>query len=289
MNRDGLNRNITLSPSSRNSGISYSLIVLAFASCNFSRLEMIVGAESPDRGLIHHRLEPAGSGVDETSFIFIEEPEATVVTDVQETFPFLPHPEQLIHPFMPPAILPVEGVVQVSSSPHENNSGVVFVDSDANGENSTGDSFIGVLQEEGYFSGFIPYELIGKPLLALVEIPGETGSVVSTLRAPAGSTVISPLTEFIIKSELSQAELKELVLLPDEIDITQFDPSHEDSNPEIACQVLSTSTAIEALLASELGDFLSVDDYLPSVIDTCSLVAIETCCELNTDIMAEIV
>ena len=81
----------------------------------------------------------------------------------------------------------------------------------------------------------------------------------------------------------------ELVFLPDEIDITQFDPYHEDSNPEIACQVLSTIAAIEALLASELSDFLSVDDYLPSVIDTCSLAAIETCCELNTDIMAEIV
>jgi hypothetical protein len=248
----------------RNFHPSLSIIALALASCKFSRFEFSAGSERPDRVSVYPDPEPAGSGADEISPVHAEEQHSVLPASNKEVFPYE------IPEFAPQTLLPIAGYVQSLSSPHTIRSGAVFVDSDGNGENSAGDIFIDATREEGYFSGFIPHDKIDKPLLAFIEEPGETETVTTTLCAPAGSSVISPLTELLVEAELSPAEISEILHLPYNIDITQFDPYHMNEDPAFSCRVLTAGRIVELVISTNTPDLIMTVKDAISGYDLCS-------------------
>ncbi|NBR40024.1 MAG: hypothetical protein EBT93_11510 [Alphaproteobacteria bacterium] len=259
----------------RNFHPSLSIIALALASCKFSRFEFSAGSERPDRVSVYPDPEPAGSGADEISPVHVEKQHSVLPAGNKEVFPFE------ITEFAPQTLLPIAGYVQSLSSPHTIRSGAVFVDSDGNGENSAGDIFIDATREEGYFSGFIPLDHIDKPLLAFIEEPGETKPVVTTLRAPAGSSIISPLTELLVEAELTPAEISEILHLPYNIDITQFDPYHMNEDPAFSCRVLAAGRIAEMVIARETSDFVMAVKDAFSGYDFCSILKLMTAEDLR--------
>lgn len=243
---------------------SLSFIALALTSCKFSGFVLTAGSERPDRVSVYDGHDLSSSGIDDVSSVHVEEKQSDPTAVIKETFPFE------IPELAPPTLLPISGYVQSLSSPHVIKSGAVFVDSDGNGENSAGDIFIDATREEGYFSGFIPHDKIDRPLLAFIEEPGETETVTTTLRAPAGSSVISPLTELLVGAELSPAEISEILHLPYNIDITQFDPYHMNEDPAFSCRVLTAGQIVEMVIATNTPDLIMTVKDAISGYDLCS-------------------
>lgn len=105
---------------------------------------------------------------------------------------------------------------------------MVYVDTNQNGEIDDADVPLGKTNDEGLFSGEVAAEHADKPLLADLDGAYDTddpGTELSGVwRAPKGATVVSPLTELMVRQELSSHEVALLVGLPENIDVSKTDP-----------------------------------------------------------------
>jgi hypothetical protein len=105
----------------------------------------------------------------------------------------------------------------------------VYVDVNENGEIDEGvDIELGTTNSEGLYSGEVAAQHADKPLLADLDGAHDKDDPDTTLsglwRAPEAASVISPLTELMVRDELSARELALLVGLPDNIDVSKMDP-----------------------------------------------------------------
>ncbi|XDZ66706.1 hypothetical protein AB8880_04745 [Alphaproteobacteria bacterium LSUCC0684] len=252
---------------------SLSLISLAMASCNFSELEFTLGA---DRDV--HIPVPVNFKDAEFSTIhlmpLLNDVEAVDEnTFLEETFPWQEDfdPDHLAQDTQ--TLIEVAGFVQASHPEYISVGGAVFVDSDSNGRNSSGDIFIGVLQEQGYFSGYIPLDYTDRPLLAILGTPDNSDAAILSWRAPAGSSVISPLTELLTASALLPEKFNEFLHLPSDIDITQFNPYSGNENPDHAIRVLNANSIAQMILDASPDDFKVAMENAFSLIQPCESIA----------------
>ena len=240
------------------------LIALVAQSCKCADIQFTAGAERSGLAAKPAILDDTIFGVADVGPIG----EGDVIHDeegiVHETDPleedFVPEDGVMD----PVPYIQVAGFVRYMHPDYSSTGGAVFVDSDADHQHSAGDIFIGAVQDDGYFSGFIPLDQADRQMLAVLSIPDddETGTI--TLRAPSGSTVISPLTELLTATGLAPVEFNALLMLPLDVDVTQFDPFSNHEDPVLALQVLQVSSIVEMVLDSDFDDLLAaVRDAFP--------------------------
>lgn len=139
----------------------------------------------------------------------------------------------------------------------------IYVDANSNGRIDDADIRLGVSDEEGMFSGEVDQQYADKPLIADLSGAHDTDAPHITLsgiwRAPDEATVISPLTELMVREGLTARQLALRVGLPDNIDVSQMDPF------DIIPQNVSYAQQILAL-GRFVADHLS-EESLPDIIE----------------------
>ena len=136
---------------------------------------------------------------------------------------------------------------------------VVWLDVNRDGVIDSGDFRIGVTGADGRYSYTIelPAEHVSgsspnKPLIVDLtnarDIDAPETPLAGTWRAPAGSRIISPLTEFIVATDNTPQELAMMLNLPTSVDITRFDPYTDQGsqNSENSMRVLAAGQVVAA-------------------------------------------
>ncbi|MCA1909744.1 MAG: FecR domain-containing protein, partial [Magnetospirillum sp.] len=157
----------------------------------------------------------------------------------------------------------------------------VFLDVNGDGVYQSGTEPVGVTDGNGY------YTISGAGNYAIIALPGGTDIVTGhtinfTMKAPPGSTVVSPLTTLV--AEVGEAKVKQLLGLPASASLTTTDPTTSPVLYAAGIQVVTTINAMKNGLglsqeqvmsalktamtntSSTSGDFLTNTATLTSVV-----------------------
>ena len=123
----------------------------------------------------------------------------------------------------------------------------VYLDVNGNGRVDSADQHIGTTNRGGYYTGTVPLALTGHPVIAMLtsaidhgrdpasDDDNRTFTEGTLWRAPTGSSMITPLTESLVRAygpsptTGNKRDFAVAVGLPADVDVTALDPyTHED-------------------------------------------------------------
>ena len=131
----------------------------------------------------------------------------------------------------------------------------VFIDYNGDGD-FEGDEPSATTNENGEFSfpeGTAPGPLIAWTFEATIDEASGTTMGDMTFRAPAGSTVVTPLTTLMEDTGLSADEVKSVLGLPDDVDPLTFNPFGADVDPQDALVMEKVALQVTNAIASMAG------------------------------------
>ena len=155
----------------------------------------------------------------------------------------------------------------------------VYADVDGDGAVSDGDFFIGTTDDMGaYRNDDVPSEHLTSPIIALLDgaidigdptIDGDEVEVSGIWRAPVGSRIISPLTELLVRDAGAFERFSEVINIPSDLDITQYDPYDRDgerigTNNDVHKEAIMHAGEV---VARELAKGDGKDDIVPRLTD----------------------
>ena len=107
------------------------------------------------------------------------------------------------------------------------------------------------------------------------------------LKAPTGSTVITPTTTIMKEANISKEEVVEILGLPESVDPTTFNPFDEEADPDVALAVEKVSqqvmTTVKSIASAVEGSGSSADDAFEVAIKSVVKVVQEKVAEAQSD------
>ena len=129
----------------------------------------------------------------------------------------------------------------------------VYLDVDKDGTKSAGDYFLGKTDDNGNYAANGPAEYDDRPILVEM-VPGAYDKdapdtpLRGLWRAPAGSTIVSPLTDIILSHGFSLVELNTALGLPEDFPLLTFDAFAPEADTAIADKVADAGARVATYL-----------------------------------------
>ena len=124
-----------------------------------------------------------------------------------------------------------------------------------------------------HVSGGRPNKPLIVDLTGARDIEAPNTPLAGTWRAPVGSTIISPLTEFIVATEKTPLELAEMLNLPESVDVRHFNPYSEQDSEDSRKVLVAGQVVAAEIVSMQNGGGASVAfspefiEALPNMVD----------------------